>query len=174
MKILAALMVGSTLLLAACSNDEHQDLRQWMENASKDLKGKIPPLPQVKPYAAVAFSADKTGGPFRPGKILPEQKGTGVGGPDQTRLKEPLEHYPLESIAFIGLLEKEKNRYAILKVDGALHRIAVGNYLGQDFGVVTRIDEAELTLRELIQDAGGDWVERTSTLQLLDQKESKK
>lgn len=174
MRVSVVLMVCGVLLLSACSSDEHQDLRQWMENSSKDLKGKIPPLPQVKPYKAVEYVADKTGGPFRPGKILPEQKGSGVGGPDQTRLKEPLEHYPLESISFIGLLEKEKNRYAILKVDGALHRIAVGNYLGQDFGVVTRIGETDLSLRELIQDAGGDWVERTSSLQLLDQKESKK
>lgn len=174
MRLIVALLAGSSLLLSACSNDDHQDLRQWMESATKDLKGRIPPLPKVKPYAPVEYQTDKAGGPFRPGKILPEQKGTGVGSPDQTRPKEQLESFPLESLAFIGLIEKEKNRFAIIRADGALHRITIGNYLGQDFGVVTKIDETELSLRELVQDAEGDWVERTSTLQLQDKKESKK
>lgn len=174
MRLLVVLIGSGALLLAACSNDEHQDLRQWMENSTKDVKGRIPPLPQVAPYTAIAFQPDAVGGPFRPSKIRPEQKSGGAGRPDFDRQKEQLEHFPLESLNFVGLLEKDKRLFAIIKADGALHRVTVGNYLGQDFGVVTKISETELSLRELIQDADGDWVERTSVLQLLDQKESKK
>jgi type IV pilus assembly protein PilP len=85
-----------------------------------------------------------------------------------------LELYPLESLVFVGLLQRGKENHAIVKADSSLHKVKVGNYLGQDFGVVTQISDFEISLRELIQDAGGDWVERTSTLQLQEQKESKK
>jgi type IV pilus assembly protein PilP len=38
--------------------------------------------------------------------------------------------------------------------------------MGQNFGVVTSVNESEVVLKELIQDSSGEWVERTSTLQL--------
>jgi type IV pilus assembly protein PilP len=41
-----------------------------------------------------------------------------------------------------------------------------GNYLGQNYGRVTKIIETEVTLREIVQDAAGEWIERTATLQL--------
>jgi type IV pilus assembly protein PilP len=41
-----------------------------------------------------------------------------------------------------------------------------GDYLGQNFGKITRITETEIDLREIAQDASGEWIERTSTLQL--------
>jgi type IV pilus assembly protein PilP len=47
-----------------------------------------------------------------------------------------------------------------------LYRVRIGNYMGQNFGVITKISENEITLRELIQDAGGDWAERESSLLL--------
>ena len=41
-----------------------------------------------------------------------------------------------------------------------------GNYMGQNFGVVTDITDSEIELKELVQDGAGDWTERSSTLQL--------
>ncbi len=82
------------------------------------------------------------------------------------RPREPLEAYPLESIKFVGSLSQSKQTHAIVQVDGALHQVKVGGYMGQNFGVVTKISETEMNLRELVQDPGGDWVERMSTLHL--------
>ena len=45
-------------------------------------------------------------------------------------------------------------------------RVKVGNYLGQNFGVITGILDNQVQLRELVQDAAGDWAERQSMLQL--------
>ena len=42
-----------------------------------------------------------------------------------------------------------------------------GNYMGQDYGVVTAINDSEIRLKELVQDSAGDWTERSSTLQLI-------
>ena len=77
-----------------------------------------------------------------------------------------MEAYPLESLKYVGVMSKKKVSYAIVLVDGSLYQVRTGNYLGQNFGVVTKISEAEVVLKELVQDAAGDWVERVSSLQL--------
>jgi type IV pilus assembly protein PilP len=48
-----------------------------------------------------------------------------------------------------------------------------GNYMGQNFGIITSINDGEIKLRELVQDSSGDWAERQSRL-LLDDQEQKK
>jgi type IV pilus assembly protein PilP len=101
-----------------------------------------------------------------------EKKGGGGFRPDLDRPKEPLELYPLESLKYVGVMTRKKVSYAIVQVDGTLHQIKIGNYMGQNFGVVVDVSESEITLRELIQDSAGDWVERTSTL-LLQEKGAK-
>lgn len=164
-----------TLLLVACSSGDDQDLRQWMNEAGKDIKGKIPPLPQVKPYEAVPYDAGSLIDPFKPSKIGPEQKKSTGGGiqPDMDRPREPLEAYPLESLKYVGIMTRKNVSYAIIQVDGALYQVRVGNYMGQNFGVVTKISESEVTLKELTQDSAGDWVEKASAL-LLQGQEGKK
>lgn len=52
MRKIAVALMG--LVMVACSGGDNQDLRQWMNEAGKDIKGKIPPLPQVKPYEPVS------------------------------------------------------------------------------------------------------------------------
>lgn len=86
--------------------------------------------------------------------------------PDMDRPREPLESYPLESLKYVGVMSRKKVSFAIILVDGALYQVRVGNYMGQNFGVITKITDSELTLKELIQDSAGDWVERESSLLL--------
>jgi type IV pilus assembly protein PilP len=84
-----------------------------------------------------------------------------------------LEAYPLESLKYVGVMTKKKVSYAIIQVDGSLYQVRVGNYMGQNFGVITKVSESEVTLKELTQDSAGDWVERVSAL-LLQGQEGKK
>ena len=158
----------ASVALVACSGGDNEDLRQWMNEVSKDVKGNIPPLPQVKPYEPVAYDAGNLIDPFKPAKIGPEQRKGGGGGlqPDMDRPREPLESYPLESLKYVGVMSRKKVSFAIILVDGALYQVRVGNYMGQNFGVITKITDSELTLKELIQDSAGDWVERESSLLL--------
>lgn len=164
----------SALCLTACSGGEQEELRQWMKEETKDFRGKIPPLPQVKPYEAVPYDAAGLVDPFKSAKMLIDAKQGGGGGlqPDMNRPKEPLESYPLESIKYVGSLTKNRQTHGIVQVDGTLHQVRTGSYLGQNFGIITKLSETEMTLRELVQDPAGDWVERTSTL-LLQAKEGK-
>lgn len=161
--------------MVACTGGDNQDLRQWMNEAGKDIKGKIPPLPEVKPYEPVAYDAGNLLDPFKPAKIGPEQKKNAGGGaqPDMDRPREPLEAYPLESLKYVGVMTKKNVSYAIIQVDSALYQVRVGNYMGQNFGVITKVAESEVTLKELTQDSAGDWVEKASVL-LLQSQEGKK
>ena len=162
------LMVMLSAGLVACSSGEHDDLRQWMNQAAKDLKGRIPPLPQVKAYEPVPYDVGNLLDPFKPGKIGVEQRKGGSGGlqPDLYRPKEPLEAYPLESLKYVGVMTKKGVSYAIIQADGSLYQVRVGGYMGQNFGLTTKISEFSVTLKELVQDSAGDWTERESTLLL--------
>jgi len=162
--------------MAACSGgNDHEDLREWMNQATKNIKGTIPPLPQVKPYEPVAYDTGNLLDPFKSAKLGVEQRKNGGGGlqPDMNRPREPLEAYPLESLKYVGVMTKKKASYAIILVDGALYQVRAGNYMGQNFGVIARVTETQVALKELVQDAAGDWVERESTL-LLQGQEGKK
>lgn len=174
MRKIAVALAG--IVLAACSGGgDHEDLRRWMNDVSKDIKGRIPPLPEVKPYEPVPYDTGNLIDPFKPAKIGPEQKKGGGSGlqPDMNRPREPLEAYPLESLKYVGVMTKNKVSYAIIQVDGSLYQVRIGNYMGQNFGVITKVSESEVILKELIQDSAGDWVERESALLLQGQEEKK-
>ncbi|TRZ57883.1 MAG: pilus assembly protein PilP [Rhodocyclaceae bacterium] len=171
-------VVLASLMLGACGTDEHQDLKQWMKEATKDMKGRIKPLPEMKPFPIVSYEAAEAIDPFSPAKIGPDRKpqGSDVGGghkPDFNRFREPLEAYPLESLKMVGLIQKGKMMNAIIKADKSVHLVKIGNYMGQNFGMITEITESDLELRELIQDSVGDWVERAGRLQLQEQEMTK-
>ena len=165
----------ASVVLVACSGGENEDLRQWMNDAAKDIKGKIPPLPQVKPYEPVPYAVGNLIDPFKSTRAGAEQKKSGGSGmqPDLDRPREPLEAYPLESLKYVGVMTRKKVSYAIIQVDSSLYQVRVGNYMGQNFGVITKITESEVVMKELVQDAAGDWVERVSSLLLQGQEGTK-
>jgi type IV pilus assembly protein PilP len=168
MKPVLVVLLG--LLLVSCGGEEFGDLKAELKDKTKDLRGRIDPLPVVKPYEPVPYTAFDQGDPFSSAKIelITKSASTGGGGlkPDLNRPKEPLEAFPLESLRMVGVLQQKKANFALIKADAGLYRVKVGNYVGQNFGLITTITESQVQLRELIQDAVGDWTERQSTLQL--------
>ncbi|OAM53271.1 pilus assembly protein PilP [Methylovorus sp. MM2] len=156
-----------SLFLASCGSNNRDDLDQFISNAAQDMSVKIEPLPEVKPYVSFEYNADGAlNNPFKSRKA----QSTGGGGiqPNLGRPKEPLEAFPLESLKYVGLLSKEKLQYALIKTpDNNVQQIKIGNYLGQNFGMVADITENEVVVKEIIQDdLSGDWVERTSRINL--------
>lgn len=169
-------IVVSLLALGACGGDEHRDLKQELAQASKDFRGRVDPLPPVKPYEPVPYDSEKLVDPFRPERIDVAQARGATASSDKrleqekARPKEPLEAFPLESIQMLGTITQNKQTFALVKAGPNLYRVRKGNYMGQNFGVVTGIDESQISLKELIQDSGGEWVERDSALQLVETK----
>ena len=168
------LAVAAAFGVAGCSGEEHGDLKQELAQLTKDFRGQVPPLPQVKPYEPVPYTSEGMVDPFRLDRIEVGQ--AGEKGPKvneklaehEKRVKEPLEAFPLESIQMLGTITQEKETFALVKAGPNLYRVKKGNYMGQNFGVITGIDEGGIKLKELVQDSGGEWVERTSALQLVE------
>jgi type IV pilus assembly protein PilP len=163
-----AFCASVALLITGCGGESHQDLRNWMQEQGKGAKGKLDPLPQVKPYEPFAYNAFDLPDPFKPRKIEPV-KGSSNLAPDLTRRKEPLEAYPLESLQMVGTMQRGRATYALVRTtEKDIYQVKVGNYIGQNFGVIVGITDNEIRLKELVQDGTGDWTERSSTLQLAD------
>jgi type IV pilus assembly protein PilP len=159
-----------------CSSEEHSDLREFVKESDKLPHGRIPALPEVKPYEPFTYSAFDLIDPFKPRKIEPP-KGAGGGSlaPDLNRRREPLEAYPLESLRMVGTLEQNKQMYALVRApDNTLFRLRSGNYVGQNFGRVIGISESSVKLKEIVQDSGGNWEEKDQALLLQEEQEARK
>jgi type IV pilus assembly protein PilP len=175
-RLAGTLVAAAVALVAGCSGEEHSDLKQELNQLTKDLRGRVDPLPQVKPYEPVPYTAEGQIDPFRPERI--EVAAARGAAPAATTLieeqrkrpPEPLEAYPLESIQMLGTITQKNETFALVKAGPNLYRVRKGNYMGQNFGVITGIDEAQISLKELVQDSTGDWVERMSALQLVEAK----
>lgn len=177
------ILFGLCGVLVACSSGDHEELRQWMADSGKDMRGNIPKLPEVQPYQAVPYEVEAMLDPFKPGKIEPESKykqAAGKGGAFQPDFEARelrnslLEKYPIESLKMIGYLNVNKQPLAVVQVDDKVKQVRVGDYIGLDFGMVTKITDKDIELRELIQDSAGDWSERKSSLFLQSKEGSKK
>ena len=172
MRALSAMMVA-VLFLFGCGGEQFSDLKTFVKESGEELRGRVEPIPEVRQFEPFAYNAFDLSDPFKPRKTVADTRGGTGGGPrpDLNRRKEALEAFPLESLQMVGTLEQKQVRFALIKTpDSNLYRVKSGNYLGQNFGVVTSISESTVTLKEVIQDSSsGSWTERTSSLQLLEQ-----
>ncbi len=172
MRALYLALASAVVILAGCGDKGRDEIKLWMEESSRDLKGGVPPLPELKPFPIVSYDAADKLDPFNSVRIEPERKESGGGNkPDFDRPREQLESYPLESISFVGVVNKTKSnaKHAVVQADGIVYQVGKGNYMGQNFGRIVDITSSEIILKEIVQDPTGqtsDWVERQMTLQL--------
>jgi type IV pilus assembly protein PilP len=154
----------SSILLVGCGGGSDEDLKSWMAEQGD-------PIPPIRPYEAFAYNAFDQPEPFKPRKI---ETGKGSRGPDLTRRKEALETYPLETLKMVGTLQRGATMLGLVRAnDNKVFQVRQGNYVGQNFGVITSVVEGEITLKELFQDGAGDWAERQSKI-MLQEREQKK
>lgn len=164
----------AALLLTGCGGEEFGDLRDFVKNSGVNMRGKIPPPPNVKLYEPFAYNNEANlSDPFKPRK--PESSASGKRGenePDMDRPKEALEEFPLESLKMVGYVFKSKVGHAVVCApDKKLYQVKVGNHLGMNFGLIKQLTDTEIVIKEVVQDSTGDWSERTSNLQLVNDKE---
>ena len=157
------------IVLGGCSS-EINELKAFVKDSDKGLPRKIEPLPAVKPFEPFAYEGFDLPDPFKPRKLSAPREGAGGGlAPDLNRRKEPLEAFPLEQLKMVGTLSQGKDTYALVRADKTLYRVKKGNYMGQNFGLITDVTESEIKLKEIVQDSAGDWAERQSVLPLLEE-----
>jgi type IV pilus assembly protein PilP len=166
----SAMAVMALALLAGCGA-EQEELTQWMEQQRREVKPNVTPLTPPKKFSPQAYVALNGVEPFSAQKLTVALKQearqpNSLLAAEINRRKEPLEAYPLDSMRMVGSVNRLGRPYALLRVDNLLYQVKQGDYLGQNYGKITKISETDVTLREIVQDAAGEWIERASALQL--------
>jgi type IV pilus assembly protein PilP len=162
------------LALAGCVSSKEDDIRDWMVQERNATKPHVAPISAPKQFIPEPYTNAATIEPFSNQKLTQALKrdssqATSNGAlvaPELARRKEPMEAFPLDAMVLVGSIIKAGQPVALVKVDNLLYQVKLGNYLGMNFGRVTKITETEVTLREIVQDAVGEWIERIATLQL--------
>ncbi len=159
--------------------DDTSEIKAHMEQVKATTTNYIEPMPEVKPFNHIAYSADELRSPF----VLPKaevieqkiQQMAGCLSPDTSRRKQPLEKYALSDLTMRGTLGDSNMLWALLEAsDLSIHRVAVGNYLGLYNGRITQVSAKTVKIIELAPDGSGCWVEREATLNIVQSEESNK
>ena len=171
-----SLAVLLLLGVVGCSSSEQAELQQWMTDQRAAVKPKVEPLPEPGKFSPQPYNQEAATEPFSNQKLTQALKrdsnqatsNVALIAPELSRRKEPLEGSPLDSVVMVGSLIKTGQPVALVRVDNLIYQVRAGNYLGQNYGRVTKVTETGLSLREIVQDAAGEWIERPATLQLLE------
>lgn len=146
-------------------------MQEWIDAQTKEARPSVEPILPPRKFQPEAYSGVSGAEPFATAKMVAgtrlDPKGSGaMVASEMQRRKQPLEAYPLDSMKMVGSVFRNGTSNALIRVDNLLHYVQVGEYLGQNFGKILKISESGVEIREIVQDASGEWVERLSTLQL--------
>lgn len=173
MRALSLLLLVSAAL-AGCGIADDDTVTEWVAQQRASVKPKVESIPEPKKYTPERYTEEAAGDPFSKEKLTlalrrdsaQTSNNAALLAPELARRKEPLESIPLDTMSMVGTLLKQGKPVALIKVDNLLYQVRPGQYLGQNYGRVTKVDDAEVVLREIVQDPSGDWVERMATMQL--------
>ena len=174
MPLLKLSLLSLLLVLVGCSGSTDDELRQWMNDQKGQTRAKVNPINEPKQFKPETYSQVTAIEPFSNQKLTQAlrrdstqtESNAALIAPELARRKEALEAFPLDAMALVGSLTKANQPVGLVKVDNLLYQVRPGNHLGQNYGRVMKITETEITLREIVQDTVGEWIERTATLQL--------
>ena len=165
------LLIALAALAAGCAQDM-SDLEEYAMEVKGRTSKNIDPIPQPKPYEPFVYEPGERRDPFLP--VLQSREAAmaasgGAGGirPDVDRPKEPLEEFPLDSLRMVGTITMQQRAYALIRApDAVVHRVSVGDHLGQNYGKITGISETEVVLMEIIPDGLGGYIQRPASVAL--------
>ena len=158
---LLVLAAACTALLAGCSGTD-TDLDSFIQATKAAPGGRVEPLPEVKPYEAFTYADQGLRSPFVPSVSA----GSGVR-PDSHRSREYLEQFSLDTLKMVGTLNLGSGHYGLVMAqDGRVHRVSVGEHMGQNDGTITDITASRIGLTEVVPDGLGGYVQRPAALAL--------
>lgn len=152
------------VILSACSGGEQTELREWMQEQTKEMKIGVPPLPEVQALPAVSYEGKDLKVPFSPQKIVTANAVASSPSAQAAseRARQPLENFPIEDLTVQGVILTGKRPYALVqpRLPNKPMHVTVGDYMGQNFGKVVSITNTEVTVLETVRDNNGVWTER--------------
>ncbi|RJG02344.1 pilus assembly protein PilP [Noviherbaspirillum sedimenti] len=171
----AGLAFAAAVGLSGCDDGGMQEVRQWMDEVRQNARVNVPKLSEPKKFLPFTYAQRDNVDPYSPSKLaiaLAKAKANSNSAlkPDMDRRREALESYPLDALRMVGTLQKPGINFALIQAEKTVFHLKVGNYVGQNFGMITNITETEVELKEIVQDASGEWVERQAKLELQESK----
>ncbi|MGP0171817.1 type 4a pilus biogenesis lipoprotein PilP [Pseudomonas sp. NCHU5208] len=164
-----ALLVGFSVLAGCGASSDFSDLRAYMDEVRARPKGSIEPLPTFQPYESFTYRAASLRSPFQPPikiDVVARQKGSKEIKPDESRVKQFLEGFNIETFEMVGTLRNDHELFALVSGAGGVHRVKVGDYLGRNNGKIIAIDDSKIEVMEIVPDGEGGWLERPRSLPL--------
>jgi len=164
------LMLAIALMLSGCTRGT-SDLRDWIAQEKAKKGAPIPPLPVIKTFETFKYDDESARDPFSPSLAESEPSSSNSGPrPDANRAKQPLEFFALDSLKMVGTVGTGSNVEVLIKdTGGVIHRVRVGEYMGQNYGHVTAISDDHIDLVELVSNGNGGWMERPASIALAGQ-----
>jgi type IV pilus assembly protein PilP len=168
---LCVLMLATLLLAGCAAGDQFADIRNFMKEVENKPRGTIAPLPEFESYTAFTYGAANQRSPFEPPIVVAprtaeQKKNLGVK-PPQNHAKEYLERFQLASLSMVGTLQKDNSTFALIEdSQWGVHRVKVGDYMGDKWGQIESIEDARIDITEIVSDGAGGWLRRPRTVEL--------
>ncbi|MDI1245686.1 MAG: pilus assembly protein PilP [Rhodoferax sp.] len=174
MTLRSAVLLCVAGALTACGSSSGDELSQWMAAQKAQAQPKIKPIAEPKQFKPESYTVANEADPFSKLKLtqalgkdaIQAASNGALIAPELKRRKEPLEDFPLDSMTLVGSMVQNQKPVGLVKVGPLLYQVRPGDYMGQNYGRVIKIVENEVTLREIVQDAVGEWIERPASLLL--------
>ena len=169
-RVAGGVLLGTAVFLSGCT-PQQEELQAWMGQERAQTRPSVQPISAPQKFNPQGYQTADAVEPFSAQKLIVvlkqdrSQPNSAVAS-ELSRRKQPLEAFPLDSMTMVGSVTRKGAPYALLKVDNLLYQVKVGDYLGQNFGKIMKVTETEIELREIVQDASGEWIERPAALQL--------
>ncbi len=157
------------LSLAACEQDT-SDLTAYINEVKARPPAPIEPIPEMKPYVRFIYPGHEVD-PFDAKILAPDKSPEAANAitPDMNRPREFLEGFPLDSLRMVGTVYQNNSLWALIRIpDGAVHRVKEGNYMGKNYGKVTKVEDMRVTLQELVENGFGGYKEQENAIALAD------
>ena len=164
------MLCGVTWALSGCTSPE-EEVKARQAEIDRSITPRKSNIEAPRPFTPQSYDAESTDDPFSVARVnallrADTSQNSALLKREQERRKEPLENYSLEALQMVGYVKKEGKVVALVKADQQLYKVQVGDHMGAAFGKVVQIKESEIVLREIVQDAAGEWIERMTSMQL--------
>lgn len=170
---LVALVLGASL--SGCDSG-HADLQSWMDETRRNTPTRIDKVEEPKRFEPFRYQPDKALDPFAMTRLRAMASAAASAGsassastgvrPNDRRTREPLEAFPLDLFRMVGTLRRGREQIGLLRAENQLHQIRVGQYIGQNHGRVVQISDERILIREIVEDAAGEWTQRDTEMRL--------
>ncbi|MDY7218589.1 pilus assembly protein PilP [Denitrificimonas sp. JX-1] len=165
----------AVVLLMLCTLGCHSatdltELQVFVDEIKSQPARFLEPLPENQDYIELSYTASGLRNPFAFNGAwsadMHSQAGSSIQVPQLLHAAHFLPEHSLESLVMVGVLTNSRSSFALLRAGGSVYKVAVGDYLGVNYGRVSVITDTTIEVIETVADGEGGWLERPYILRV--------